>query len=210
IPGAAEGVGLGHRFLKHVERTRALLHLITLDPSEGRDPLADYEALRKELSLFDPALAKRPQIVAMSKADIPEVREAYAKVKPKFAKKKIDLRLISAATGEGVRDLLFALYAHVSGTARTDEDVLDEEEPPTQRKPKAAPKKTAKKKAEPVAKKLKKTVAGRKANFDAKHAEASPKKKKLMEQNRAKGKANKAKRIAAAKANVNRPKNKGR
>lgn len=247
IPGAADGVGLGHRFLKHVERTRALLHLITLDPSEGRDPLSDYEALQRELARFDPALAKRPQVVAMSKADLPEVREAYAKVKPKFAKKKIDLHLVSAATGEGVRELLFALYAHVSGRAAAKEeeeafddpeptterrpsvaslpDEPDAAEPSTQRKPKTAPAtkaaktaapakkavKTAKKKAaaaKPM--KLQKTVAGRKANYAAKHASASPKKQKLMDQNRAKGKATKAGRVAAKKANVNRPKKKGR
>jgi GTP-binding protein len=71
IPGASEGAGLGHRFLKHVERCRGLLHLVTLDPSEDRAPLADYVALRTELQRFDPELAKRPEIVAMTKADIP-------------------------------------------------------------------------------------------------------------------------------------------
>jgi GTPase len=110
IQGAAEGAGLGVRFLKHVERTRALLHLVTLDPSEGREPLKDWEALNAEMEKFDPELAKRPQIVAMTKADLPEVREAYAKVKPKFKRKKVDLHLVSAATGEGVRELTIALY----------------------------------------------------------------------------------------------------
>ena len=110
IPGAAEGAGLGIRFLQHVERTRALLHLLTLDYSDGRDPLKDYEALVGELRKFDERLAMRPTIVAMTKADLPEVREAYAKVKPLFAKKKIDLRLVSAATGEGMRPLLIDLF----------------------------------------------------------------------------------------------------
>jgi GTP-binding protein len=110
IRGASEGAGLGIRFLKHVERTRALLHLVTLDPSEGRDPFDDWAALNAELARFDPALAKRPQIVAMTKADLPEVREAYAKAKPRFKRKKVDLRLVSAATGEGVRELLADLY----------------------------------------------------------------------------------------------------
>jgi len=111
IPGASDGAGLGIRFLKHVERTRALLHLVTLDPGEGRDPVKDYDVLMKELAAFDPELAKRPQIVAMSKADLPEVREAYKKAKPKFKRKGIDLKLVSAATGEGIRDLVVALYA---------------------------------------------------------------------------------------------------
>jgi GTP-binding protein len=110
IQGAAEGAGLGVRFLKHVERTRALLHLVTLDPSEGRDPLKDWAALNAEMEKFDPELAKRPQVVAMTKADLPEVREAYAKLKPKFKRKKVDLHLVSAATGEGVRELTIALY----------------------------------------------------------------------------------------------------
>ena len=130
IPGAAEGAGLGIRFLQHVERTRALLHLITLDPGEGRDPMKDYEALKEELQKFDPELAKRPTIVVMSKSDIPEVREAYAKLKARFKRKKIDLRLVSAATGDGVRALLQDLYK-----------IVLEERPA---RPKAAPKKRAK------------------------------------------------------------------
>ena len=111
IPGAADGAGLGIRFLKHVERTRALLHLLTVDPGEGREPLADYDAIMKELTKFDPELAARPQIVAMTKADLPDVQEVYVKAKRKFARRKIDLKLVSAATGEGVRELLYALYA---------------------------------------------------------------------------------------------------
>lgn len=110
IPGASEGAGLGIQFLKHVERTRALLHLITLDPAEDREPMKDYLALRSELKKFDPKLAKRPEVVALSKADLPEVREAFPALKKAFAKKKIRLHLISAATGEGVRDALFELW----------------------------------------------------------------------------------------------------
>jgi GTP-binding protein len=110
IPGAAEGAGLGHRFLKHVERTRALLHLVTLDPGEGRDPVADYDALKKELRTFDPELAKRPTIVALAKADLPEVKEAYPELRARFAKKKIKLHLVSAATHEGMKELVQRLY----------------------------------------------------------------------------------------------------
>src|SRR4029077_9013974 len=77
IPGASEGVGLGTRFLQHVERTRVLLHLVALDPTEGREPLVDYRALRRELSRYSPELATRPEVVVLSKADLTEVREAY-------------------------------------------------------------------------------------------------------------------------------------
>jgi GTP-binding protein len=111
IPGASEGVGLGIRFLKHVERTRALLHLVTLDPAEDREPLADYRAIRKELQRYSPELAMRPEIVALSKADLPEVREAYPALKRRFKRAKIDLRLVSAATHEGLSDLVNELAA---------------------------------------------------------------------------------------------------
>ena len=121
IPGAAQGAGLGIQFLKHVERTRALLHLISLDPGEDREPYADYEALRAELAAFDPELAARPTIVAMSKADLPDVREAYPKLRTKFKRKKIDLRLISAATGEGIKELVAELYHLSKGTAHTED-----------------------------------------------------------------------------------------
>jgi GTPase len=111
IPGAAHGAGLGIRFLKHVERTRALLHLVTVDAGEGRDPLGDFDAINDELTKFDPKLASRPQLVVMAKADLPEVRDAWAKAKRRFSRRGIDLKLVSAATGEGIRELLFALYA---------------------------------------------------------------------------------------------------
>ncbi|WP_438019086.1 GTPase ObgE [Sorangium sp. So ce315] len=113
IPGASEGVGLGIQFLRHVERTRALLHLVTIDPGEDREPLADYRALRKELKKFSPELAERPEVVALTKADLPEVREAYPKLKARFAKAKVKLHLVSAATGEGVPELINELVAIV-------------------------------------------------------------------------------------------------
>jgi GTP-binding protein len=121
IPGASEGVGLGVRFLKHVERTGALLHLVTLDPGEGREPLADYRAIRKELKSYSPELAERPEIVALSKADIPEVREAYPALKKRFQRAKIKLYLVSAATKEGTDEVLHELFRIVS-EARTSRD----------------------------------------------------------------------------------------
>jgi GTPase len=113
IPGASEGAGLGLQFLKHVERTRALLHLVSLDPSPDRDPVDDYVATLAEMRKYAPELAQRPMIVAMSKADRTDVREAFPKVRARFKRKKVELRLVSAATGEGVRELTRALYALV-------------------------------------------------------------------------------------------------
>ncbi len=110
IPGAAQGAGLGIRFLKHVERTRGLLHLVSVDAGVGREPLADFDAINAELMKFDPRLAARPQIVAMSKGDLPEVREVWAKSRDAFAARGIDLKLVSAATGEGVREVIVALW----------------------------------------------------------------------------------------------------
>jgi GTP-binding protein len=125
IPGAAEGAGLGIQFLKHVERTRALLHLVTLDASEGRDPVADFEAIMHELAKFDPELAKRPMVVAMSKADLPDVRAAYEAAKKKFKKRKIELHLLSAATGEGVKPVLYQLSKLVRGEEQEDQEVQE-------------------------------------------------------------------------------------
>src|SRR6187549_1479079 len=109
IPGASQGAGLGTRFLRHLERTRLLLHLVTLDEESERSPLADYQALRHELSEFDPELARRPEIVAMTKADLPHVRDAYESTKAEFAAAGIDLWLVSAATHEGIDRLLLEL-----------------------------------------------------------------------------------------------------
>ena len=80
IPGAASGKGLGHRFLRHVERTRLLVHLIDLDPGTGRDPLADYQAIREELSAYSQELATRAEIVVVNKAELPGTDQARARV----------------------------------------------------------------------------------------------------------------------------------
>jgi GTP-binding protein len=119
IPGASQGAGLGVRFLKHVERTRALLHLVTVDPSAGREPLADFDVINEELSKFDQELARRPQVVAMSKGDLPEVKQAWVDARSKFAHRGIDLKLVSAATGEGVGEVLAALWKSLLTPSRS-------------------------------------------------------------------------------------------
>jgi GTP-binding protein len=107
IKGAAEGAGLGHRFLKHVERTRVLVHIITLDPDPARHPVRDYDVLLRELERFDPALAKRPMIVAVSKIDLPEVRRRLPSIRRAMKARGHDQVVpFSAATGEGVDALL--------------------------------------------------------------------------------------------------------
>lgn len=110
IEGAAEGQGLGHRFLKHVERCRALLHILALDPDPEREPARDFDVLTAELARFDPELAARPTLVALSKADLPETREAEAELREALRARGIESLLVfSAVTGQGVEALLDAL-----------------------------------------------------------------------------------------------------
>lgn len=106
IPGASQGAGLGIRFLKHVERTRVMLHLVTLSDDPERSPVKDYHVLRDELREFNREMLARPEVVAMTKADLPDVREAYPGVKAEFEQLGIQLRLISAVTHQGLDELM--------------------------------------------------------------------------------------------------------
>ncbi len=103
IEGAAHGLGLGHDFLRHIQRTRVLIHL--LDGLSG-DPVADYSQINSELALFDPNLAKKPQIVALNKIDQPEVQARLADIKKLMKKKNVELMAISALTHTHTRELL--------------------------------------------------------------------------------------------------------
>lgn len=109
IEGAAEGAGLGLRFLKHVERTRVLLHVVALDPDPDRKPERDFDTLMTELRKFDPGLAERPMVVAMSKADLPETRDAFPAFKKAMKKRGFTPLLFSAATHDGLEQVLLAL-----------------------------------------------------------------------------------------------------
>jgi GTP-binding protein len=111
IEGASEGAGLGLRFLKHVERTEVLLHMLSVDPGPERDPVADFDALMAELGRFDPELLERPMLVAVSKCDLPEAREAYEDVRKALEPRGFQVFAISSATNEGLTPLLEALEA---------------------------------------------------------------------------------------------------
>ena len=111
IEGAAEGAGLGHRFLKHIERTRVLLILVSVDPTPGRSLAKDLETLHSELSRFDPALAARPHLIAVSKLDLPDVVEALPEFRAQLAAQQRELLEFSAATGAGLETLLDRLEA---------------------------------------------------------------------------------------------------
>lgn len=106
IEGASEGAGLGHRFLKHVERTTVLLHVLDLSWMPDRDPVREYEGLNRELALFSPELADKRQIVVVNKMDLPAVRENLPAVLPWFRERGLAVFPLSAATGEGIPPLL--------------------------------------------------------------------------------------------------------
>ncbi|HTA19211.1 MAG TPA: GTPase ObgE [Polyangia bacterium] len=155
IEGAHEGAGLGARFLRHVERTRVLVHLLDATAAgPDRSPLKDFDAINRELALFDPALATRPQLVVLNKKDLPDVESARRKLTTSFARRKIRLLAISAATGDGVQTLLEEVWKVIeaerkklsTGAAPT---VLDESDSsphpvrPKQLTPRARPARTA-------------------------------------------------------------------
>ena len=106
IEGAHEGVGLGHDFLRHVERTKIIVHVVDASGIEGRDPIEDYKRINKELMLYNERLAKRPQIVAANKMDLPEAQENYQRFKDFIESEGKEIFPISAATGEGLKELM--------------------------------------------------------------------------------------------------------
>ncbi len=110
IEGAAEGIGLGHDFLKHIERTRLLVHMVDAASTEGRDPICDIRAINNELSSYDPELAKKPQIIAANKTDVfygDEEETVITLLKEEFEKEGIKVFPISAVSGKGVKELIY-------------------------------------------------------------------------------------------------------
>jgi len=106
IEGAHEGAGLGLQFLRHVERTKLLVHVLDLSPMTGRDPIDDFETLNMELKSYSPELYEKPQIVAPNKVDITESREKLGEIRGYFEKRGIPIFPISGATGEGLKELV--------------------------------------------------------------------------------------------------------
>lgn len=111
IEGASEGVGLGHEFLRHIERTKVLIHIIDGAGVEGRDPVEDIKAINAELEAYNPDLLKRPQVIAANKMDtLPEEdrAEMIALIREEYGE-DVPIYPISAATGDGVKELLYAV-----------------------------------------------------------------------------------------------------
>jgi len=106
IEGAHEGVGLGHEFLRHIERAGILVHLVEPDPTDGTDPVTNYHAIHAELEQYDVELGRRPEIIAVTKADLPQGEEIRAQLAGELDR---EVLLISAVTGEGLNQLVGAI-----------------------------------------------------------------------------------------------------
>lgn len=109
IEGASEGVGLGHEFLKHIERTKVIIHMVDAASSEGRDPIDDINKINSELKAYNAELADKPQVIAANKIDLiySEDEDPVQKLRDEFEPKGIKVFPISAATGKGLRELLY-------------------------------------------------------------------------------------------------------
>ncbi|MBE7043415.1 MAG: DUF1967 domain-containing protein, partial [Ruminococcaceae bacterium] len=106
IEGAHEGVGLGHEFLRHIERTRLLIHVIDVSGCEGRNPLEDFEIINQELQQYSASLSEKEQIIAANKLDLLYEKTAYEEFKATMEEKGFSVFPISAATGQGVQELI--------------------------------------------------------------------------------------------------------
>lgn len=127
IEGASEGVGLGHEFLRHIERTKVIIHMVDGASVEGRDPLADILAINKELEAYDPSILEKPQVIAANKMDVcmEGSDEIIATLRKEFEPKGIQVFAISAVSGQGIKELLY----HVQELLKTCPDEITIYEP---------------------------------------------------------------------------------
>ncbi|HJF85619.1 MAG TPA: Obg family GTPase CgtA, partial [Megamonas hypermegale] len=110
IEGASEGVGLGHDFLRHIERTKVIIHVLDASGIEGRDPVEDFYKINKELELYSAKLAKRHQVIAANKMDLPQSAENLKRIEEMAQKEGLEVYPVSAATKEGLGDLMRRVY----------------------------------------------------------------------------------------------------
>lgn len=130
IEGASEGVGLGYEFLRHIERTKVIVHIVDAASTEGREPIEDIYAINKELEAYNPEIASRPQIIAANKIDVmymnPDKDEIIERIKNEFEPKGIPVYPISAVSGQGLRELLYAVQNKLDGL--DDKPIVFEQE----------------------------------------------------------------------------------
>lgn len=114
IEGAHAGVGLGHEFLRHIERTRILVHMVDVSSQDGRDPVEDFHKINEELEKYSAKLADKPQLVVANKMDIPGAEEGYEKLKEEVEQYGYEILPISAATAKGIRELEYKILEKVN------------------------------------------------------------------------------------------------
>lgn len=126
IEGASEGIGLGIKFLRHIERTRLLLHVIDVSGTEGRNPVEDFKTINKELEKYSPKLSKRKQIIAANKIDAIQDNKLFEDLQKMAKEKDIAIYKISAATGEGLKELFKNVAKELKKLPK--EDIVEAEE----------------------------------------------------------------------------------
>jgi GTP-binding protein len=114
IEGAHKGLGLGHQFLRHIERTKVLVHLVDVSGASGRDPVQDFETITEELRRFDPKVAAKPQLVAANKIDALDEPERLDALEKHVTRRKLPFFRISGVTGEGIDKLLEAAWREIA------------------------------------------------------------------------------------------------
>jgi GTP-binding protein len=119
IEGAHRGLGLGHQFLRHLERTKVLVHLVDVSSATGRDPVSDLDIIRQELERFQPTLAAKPQIVTASKIDAVDDESRVAAVARRAAELQLPFLRVSAVSGAGIPELLEAMWQRLAASRQT-------------------------------------------------------------------------------------------
>lgn len=128
IEGAHEGIGLGHEFLRHIERTKVLVHMIDASGHEGRNPIEDFYKINEELKEYNELLLERPQIVVANKMDIPGADEGYEMLKEELEPKGYILMKLSAATRQGVEELKFKIWEELENAPELEPMIIVEED----------------------------------------------------------------------------------
>ena len=131
IEGAHEGVGLGHQFFRHIERTRVIVHVIDMSGLEGRDPYEDFLTINEELDQYNLRLTERPQIIVANKMDMPEAEENLKAFKEKIEDEDAMIFPISALTRSGLDELLFAVADLLEVTPEFPMHEIEDEEEET-------------------------------------------------------------------------------
>jgi GTPase involved in cell partitioning and DNA repair len=135
IPGASDGAGLGTRFLRHLARTKLLVHLVDLSPDTGRDPIEDYRVINEELKNHGGGLEKKPQLLVANKAEIPEAAENLKRLKAFAGRRRLPFFVISAATRQGLKELVYAMKKSLNAIERAERE-QEAAARPVRRKPK--------------------------------------------------------------------------